>query len=463
MTRDTPKLWWCNQTDSYGYESEGIICVPQKSKDGRSLQHWERIKQVQPGDAIVHYVTPRIRAIGIAQNSVEPYEENQKWIVRVDYTELANCCNIGEIIKEDVRKRDCKVFDKNGNVKQGYLFELSHEVFVKIIKNNQEIRTIFESSLGEKFVEEKLTLVNDQLEFETVQESETIQVPSRVDEDEEWLQIVRFELESELKKARYALTRKKSLILQGCPGVGKTYIAKFLLRLLNESCSDTELVQFHPSYTYEDFIQGIRPTTNTSGGLTYEVVPGHFKKFCDKARQADDICVFIIDEINRANLSQVFGELMYLLEYRDSEIKLAGSDEPFSIPKNVRIIGTMNTADRSIALIDHALRRRFAFIRLTPNYNILRRYHEHHETGCNVEGLIRVLQDLNDNAIKDVNYQLGISYFLTESLQNDIADIWEMEVEPYLEEYFFDSPEKYKEFRWDNVRDRIEIAPADPS
>ncbi len=120
---------------------------------------------------------------------------------------------------------------------------------------------------------------------------------------------------------------------------------------------------------------GIRPDTK-DGQLTYSMVPGRFIEFCKKAESCEGNCVLIIDEINRANLSQVFGELMYLLEYRDEKICLAGSNEPFGIPPNVYIIGTMNTADRSIALVDHALRRRFSFITLSPNYDVLRNYHE---------------------------------------------------------------------------------------
>lgn len=212
-----------------------------------------------------------------------------------------------------------------------------------------------------------------------------------------------------------------------------------------------EIVQFHPAYAYEDFIQGIRPRGRPEGGLEYPVVPGRFLDFCRRARECSGICVLIVDEVNRANLSRVLGELMYLLEYRSREIPLASGNR-LRIPSNVRIIGTMNTADRSIALVDHALRRRFAFLALYPNYDVLRRFHE--ETGFPVDGLIGLLQQLNEE-IEDRHYAIGMSFFLRQDLANGIEDIWVMEIEPYLDEYFFDQPERANAFRWEQVGDRV--------
>ena len=254
----------------------------------------------------------------------------------------------------------------------------------------------------------------------------------------------------------HAINRKGQTIIQGPPGTGKTFIAEKLAKhLIGSGDGFSDIIQFHPAYTYEDFIEGLRPTTQ-NGQLTYSIVPGRFLEFCKQAEACEDTCVLIIDEINRANLSQVFGELMYLLDDRQNTqrfITLA-SGQLFRIPTNVRIIGTMNTADRSIALVDNALRRRFAFIPVYPNYEVLRQYHHREKTNFPVDKLTSILEDVN-RAINNKHYKLGISFFLAKTLAEDIQDIWQMEIEPYLEEYFFDNLEKMDEFLWDNIKTKL--------
>jgi 5-methylcytosine-specific restriction enzyme B len=245
------------------------------------------------------------------------------------------------------------------------------------------------------------------------------------------------------------LLRKRQIILQGPPGTGKTFIAERLARLLvSQTQGSWDIVQFHPSYGYEDFMLGIRPRI-VAGQLTYEPEDGRFVEFCERARTAPDATPFIliIDEINRADLSRVFGELMYLLEYRGKEIPLA-SGRKFQIPNNVYLIGTMNTADRSIALVDHALRRRFSFVHLGPDYDVLRQQHLT-ANGVPGESLPAVLQDIN-RLIDDRNYEIGVSFFMKDGpdLRMALKDIWLGEIEPYLEEYFFDQPSKVEAFRW---------------
>jgi 5-methylcytosine-specific restriction protein B len=260
-----------------------------------------------------------------------------------------------------------------------------------------------------------------------------------------------------LERWARAIERKKQAVIYGPPGTSKTFLAEHLARhLVGGDDGFVEVVQFHPAYAYEDFIQGLRPRAKPDGGLDYPVVPGRFLRFCEEASRRDGVCVLIIDEINRANLARVFGELMYLLEYRDKEVPLAAGRK-FSIPHNVRVIGTMNTADRSIALVDHALRRRFAFLELYPDYEVLRAYHEKNGTGFAVEGLVNTLKQLN-NAIGDRHYHVGITYFLRSDLGEHVEDIWRMEVSPYLEEFFFDEPDKAAQFSWKNVKEKVSPA-----
>lgn len=251
------------------------------------------------------------------------------------------------------------------------------------------------------------------------------------------------------------LRQKRQAIFYGPPGTGKTFLARHLARhLVGGGFGHWDLVQFHPSYAYEQFIEGLRPQKGESGSLTYEQVEGRFLTFCNEARAcASDPhsdCVLIIDEINRANLSRVFGELMYLLEYRDRSIQLASGTQ-FSIPENVILIGTMNTADRSIALVDHALRRRFAFLPLWSNPDLIREYHATNETGFDAGPLIEQINEINAE-IDDRNYSVGPSYFLRDDLEECLPWIWQFQIVPYLEEYFFSKPETVDAYRWENVK-----------
>ncbi len=258
--------------------------------------------------------------------------------------------------------------------------------------------------------------------------------------------------EAVLSRWLRAIERKGQAILYGPPGTGKTFLAQKLAQHLTQGQGGFwEMVQFHPAYAYEDFVQGIRPFTDDHGTLHYSLIPGRFLDFCQRASQHEGICVLVIDEINRANLAAVFGELMMLLEYRDAAIPLA-SGGSFHIPANVRLLGTMNTADRSIALVDHALRRRFAFIHLPPNYDVLRQFHA--RSAYDAEPLIRLLQRLN-RQIADPHYFVGITFFLEPNLAEQLPDIWQLEIEPYLEEYFFDQPDQIEAFRWAKIASQL--------
>jgi|CXWL01.1.fsa_nt_gi hypothetical protein len=252
-----------------------------------------------------------------------------------------------------------------------------------------------------------------------------------------------------------AIRRKGQAVLYGPPGTGKTYVAKALAEhLVGGADGILETLQFHPSFGYEDFMEGFRPERSPGGGLDYKVRRGRFVEFCDRAQLHAGTSVLILDEINRANLARVFGELLYLLEYRDQSIQLP-SGRPFSIPKQVLLLGTMNTADRSIALVDHALRRRFAFLRVWPEAAILRQFHAAQGTASElVESLIAHLDRINQS-IGDSHYHLGVSFFLVADLADHLEDIWELEIEPFLEEYFFDRPDSMAGFRWQRVREGL--------
>ncbi|MBK9145174.1 MAG: AAA family ATPase [Candidatus Melainabacteria bacterium] len=247
-----------------------------------------------------------------------------------------------------------------------------------------------------------------------------------------------------------AIARKRQAILYGPPGTGKTFLADLLARYFCSGGNGViQMTQLHPSYSYEDFIEGIRPETE-DGVILYAWQDGVFKEFCEDCRELDT-SVFIIDEINRADLARVLGECLYLLEYRGEELTLP-SGKQFSIPDNVLVLGTMNTADRSIALVDYAIRRRFAFIKLKPDYELMRTYLA--RQGYDADRLIKVLEEIN-REINDENLSLGPSYFLVDDLKGRIGEIWKTEIEPYLEECFFDRLDRIERFNWTKLRSKL--------
>ncbi len=259
------------------------------------------------------------------------------------------------------------------------------------------------------------------------------------------------------------LRNKKNIILQGAPGVGKTYVAKRLAYSMM-GVKDTErvmMVQFHQSYSYEDFIMGFRPSATG-----FELKKGTFYNFCKKAEvDSDNEYFFIIDEINRGNLSKIFGELFMLIENdkRGNALQLLYSDEKFAVPKNVYIIGMMNTADRSLAMLDYALRRRFSFYDIKPGFETpgFREYRMALDNE-KFNKLISCVENLNGVIAADESlgegFCIGHSYFC--NLQPDtIDDNWlysvvEYELIPLLREYWFDEPMKVKDWS-ENLRSAI--------
>ena len=271
-------------------------------------------------------------------------------------------------------------------------------------------------------------------------------------------------------KVSRLLEDKGQIIFYGPPGTGKTWVAKHFARYwvdqAKEVGGDFRVVQFHPSYSYEEFIEGIRPeTVDSPGGLkqiTYPVKQGIFRRLCDEASQYPNRrYVLIIDEINRGELPRIFGELLYLLEYRTASVELqySASQGQFSIPRNVFLIGTMNTSDRSIALVDHALRRRFYFVPMRPDPELLRSYLQDHKPEMVwVADLLATLnRKLQDEAKIEWEMHIGHSHFMKDNLDEEqLKLVWEYSILPTLEEYFYRKDEEYlKGFSFDVIKAQI--------
>lgn len=260
-----------------------------------------------------------------------------------------------------------------------------------------------------------------------------------------------------LARALRLLEDKGQVVFYGPPGTGKTYVARKLAGYIARGGGTVEKVQFHPSYAYEDFIEGHRPRL-TGGQVTYEVVDGPLKRIAAIAAGRPDLThVLLIDELNRANVSKVLGELLFLLEYREEEIRLQYSDVPFSLPANLQIIATMNMADRSIALVDTALRRRFHFMAFFPDKppidTLLRRWLNDKQPDL---AWVADVVDRANQQLADHNAFIGPSHFLKERLTEDLVRMaWENSVIPYLEEHFFADPDQVRRFDLDRLRNNM--------
>lgn len=372
--------------------------------------------------------------------------------------QFANEIKVGDVIF--VKKGMHKIIGK-GIVTSDYIYDTSRSTYKHIRKvdwqNKGEwehpgqavMKTLTNISAYPDYVQKLLALFAEDIS-EEVSEQKEIKYPLYSKDDflnEVYMDEDTYNTLTELLEAKY------NVILQGAPGVGKTFAAKRLAYSImgQKDTSRVAMVQFHQSYSYEDFIQGYRPSKDG-----FELENGTFYKFCKEAEEDNERpYFFIIDEINRGNLSKILGELMMLIEKdkRGEKIKLLYSNEWFTVPQNVRIIGMMNTADRSLALMDYALRRRFAFFDFAPAFpsegfkNYLAE-----KNSPKLESLITALESLNNTISADESlgdgFRIGHSYFCTDG---EITDEWlksvvEYEVIPLIKEYWFDEPTKVRDW-----------------
>ncbi len=383
--------------------------------NGNKRRIYQNFVDAQKGDIVIAYESHPVKAIVGLCEVKEKLENNIIIFKKIEY--FANPIKYEDII--DILELKEMEFLKN---QHGTLFKVTKDEFNVLIEIIRELNPIVKKSYHPYTVDNFLSEV--------------------------YIDITKY---NEMKNL---LERKKNIILQGAPGVGKTFMAKrFAYSLMVEENDDRiKFIQFHQSYSYEDFIEGIKP--NENGKFTLE--RGIFYDFCKEAEEHYPKPYYlIIDEINRGNLSKIFGELLMLIENdkRGENLTLAYSKVPFHVPKNLYIIGMMNTADRSLALIDYALRRRFSFVDIEPAFkNETFQEYQKRLNSNYFDSIIKKIADLNDVISKDsslgAGFVIGHSYFcnLKEANKEELKSIIKYEIIPMLKEYWIDDEATFKDW-----------------
>jgi hypothetical protein len=426
--------WWCNVgTTKKPAIATGTLWAHAASSNGAVLTHHTDVKKIKVGDIILLYADKKIVAIGpCVQESIDatrPLEYPEKissagddskvpgFLVKADFKEFDTPIPLEDVVMDLEELVDEKgPLASNKSIKMGYVFPLSKE-------------------FGEKFMEEH--------GISAQSSNVTLSVPQKPLEPREISTLAeQLHLTSEWVSEILGIIKKtKQVIFYGPPGTGKTFIIKALAKAIAPE-GNVQLIQFHPSFSYEDFFEGYRPKISADEkSMIFEKSPGPLRRIANRAiENPDEQFVLIIDEINRGNLAKVFGELYFLLEYRDESVELMYSNgEKFKLPENLSILGTMNTADKSIANLDSAIRRRFQFVSLVPT-----------ETPCDqilakwlAKNNLRktsstILTKLNAK-LSDHNLAIGPAYFMKSRTQSDtdLDEIWRYSILPLLEDHFY--------------------------